>query len=286
MQVLDWEPLGSAPARALTETRLLLHHAVQPVAAVGRSLVPAAPDDSHTSLEWHRPSQSFVGQEAPGPRPWRAALRLHDLSLAVLADGGDEVARLALAGRTMSETLAWLGDRARDLGAPPDRLSLVAPYKLPEHAVGAGAGFAPPDDTSLVELARWFADGDLLLRGVASGWAGAAPVRVWPHHFDVGSVLPVRTAEGGEAATLAIGLSPGDDGIAEPYFYVTPWPLPEPLPDLPSGGRWHREGWTGAVLTGSEVVAAGGGAAQAVSAGAFLTGAVEVLRGRLETRGH
>ncbi len=276
MQVLDWKPLGGAPARALTETRLLLHHAVQLVAAVGRSLVPAVLDDGHTSLEWDRSSESLVGQEVPGIIRWRAALRPRDLSLAVLGDNG-ETDRLALAGRTMSEAFAWLGDRARDLGAAPGRLSLEAPYSLPAHAVGSGALFALPDDTSLVELAHWFADGDLLLRGVASGWVGAAPVRVWPHHFDVGSVLPVSTAKGGEATTLGIGLSPGDEGIAEPYLYVTPWPLPEPLPDLPSGGRWHREGWTGAVLTGSEVVAAGAAEAQAESARAFLTGSVEVL---------
>jgi hypothetical protein len=280
MQVLDWEPLGGAPALALTETRLVLHHAVQLVAAVGRSLVPAAPDDGHTSLEWDRSSESVVGQEVLGTLRWRAALRPRDLSLAVLADDG-EIARLVLAGRTKSEALAWLGERARDLGASPDPLSLEAPYSLPAHEVDSGALFALPDATSLVELARWFADGDLLLRGVASAWVGAAPVRVWPHHFDVGSVLPVGPPTG---ATLGIGLSPGDEGIAEPYLYVTPWPVPEPLPELPAGRLWHREGWTGALLTGSEVVAAGPGEAQAALAKAFLTGAVAVLRAALEAR--
>ncbi len=96
MKVLVWEALGSVAPRGLAETRLVLHHAVQLVAAVGRSLVPARPDDGHTSLEWHRTSRSFVGEEVPGPRPWRAALRPDDLSLAVLAEGG-EFGRLTLA---------------------------------------------------------------------------------------------------------------------------------------------------------------------------------------------
>lgn len=54
-------------------------------------------------------------------------------------------------------------------------------------------------------------------------------------------------------------------------------PADEP-PELPAGGRWHREGWTGALLTGSEIVATGGGAAQVAEASSFLSGTVELLR--------
>jgi hypothetical protein len=287
MEIPGWEPLGSVPARQLTEARRLLHHAAQLVAAVGRSLVPARPDDGHTSLDWHRPSSSFAGRDAPGSRPWRASLRPADLSLAVLAEG-EEVGRLALAGRTRREAFAWLADRARALGAPDERLGLDPPYALPPHAVLSGAAFAAPADGSLVELARWFADADALLRGAADGWIGAAPVRVWPHHFDIGSVLPLGPPSGEDAPQIGVGVSPGDDEIAEPYVYVTPWPAPsvdESLPGLPAGGRWHREGWTGAVLTGTEVVGAGEGPAQSAAAHAFLKGAVDVLRARHEKRG-
>ena len=158
MKVLVWEALGSVAPRGLSETRLVLHHAVQLVAAVGRTLVPARPDDGHTSLEWHRTSRSFLGEEVPGPRPWRAALRPEDLSLAVLAEG-DEFGRLTLAGRTLDEGFAWLLGQARDLGTAADRLTLKAPYTLPPHALGARAVFAAPGDGSLIELSHWFADG-------------------------------------------------------------------------------------------------------------------------------
>jgi hypothetical protein len=280
MDSFAWEPLGTVAPRGLTEARLLVHHAVQLVAAVGRSLVPAREDDGHTSLVWRALRRRFAGQQVPGPRPWWAALQPEDLSLAVLADG-KEVSRLALAGRTKSEAFAWLVEQARALGAPAEKLSLSAPYELPAHSVGTGATFSVPGDGSLAELRRWFANADPLLGGVADGWAGSAPVRIWPHHFDIGSVLPLRPARSeGDAATLGVGLSPGDDAIAEPYLYVTPWPVPEPLPALPAGGRWHREGFTGAVLTGSEVVAAGDGAAQAAAATAFLTDTTAILQTR------
>ena len=220
-----------------------------------------------------------------GPRPWRAALRPEDLSLAVFA-GGTEVDRLALEGRTRAAAFAWLATAARNLGGPAASPSPAAPYVIPGHEVETGVPFAGPPDGSLAELTRWFADGDALLRSVAAEWPGAAPVRLWPHHFDVGSVLPLEGGLGHEDPSIGVGLSPGDDGIAEPYLYVTPWPPPpaESLPALPAGGRWHLEGWTGAVLTGSEIVAAGGADAQAALAAGFLRGAVEALRARHQRR--
>jgi hypothetical protein len=276
MRVVVWEALGAAPPLTLAPERLVLHHAAQLVAAVGRSLVPPRPDDGHTSLEWV--AGALVGQEVAGPRPWAAALRPSDLSLVVVA-AGVEAGRLALAVRTRDEAFEWLRGIAEGLGVPSGRLKFDAPYKIPDHPIAAGAPFPAPTRNT-AELARWFADGSALLRGIASQQPDAAPVRVWPHHFDAGSVLPLGAPYRGESPSIGIGLSPGDEGIAEPYFYATLWPGPDPdsLPPLPAGGRWQREGWTGAVLTGSEIVAAGDGAGQAAAASAFLTSAIEVLR--------
>lgn len=265
----------------------MLHHAVQLVGAVGRCLVPPAPDDGHTSLEWLASARCLAGQAVPGKRPWRAALHLEDLTLAILARSGI-TAEVALAGLTRLEAFGWLLHVAEDLGAAVERLTLDAPYEIAEHAVGSGAPFPAAGGPAPEELARWYADADALLRATTRAWPGAAPVRVWPHHFDVGSVLPLSSARGEHDPSIGIGLSPGDEGIAEPYLYVTPWPPPaagESLPDLPAGGRWHREGWTGALLTGSEVVAAGGGEAQAACASGFLAGAIGVLRSRLVRQG-
>jgi hypothetical protein len=42
----------------------------------------------------------------------------------------------------------------------------------------------------------------------------------------------------------------GDESIAEPYFYVTAYPLPDALPqvELPSGATWKSGNFNGAVL--------------------------------------
>ena len=79
---------------------------------------------------------------------------------------------------------------------------------------------------------------------------------------------------------MGAGFAPGDESYAEPYFYVTPWPYPDVAELLPlsGGGRWHTEGWVGAVLTSTELVGLGDAAAQRRGAGDFLTEAVEASR--------
>ena len=49
---------------------------------------------------------------------------------------------------------------------------------------------------------------------------------------------------------MNFGFVLGDAGISEPYFYVTAYPTPDGLGDvpLPAGAQWRTEGFTGAVL--------------------------------------
>ena len=51
-------------------------------------------------------------------------------------------------------------------------------------------------------------------------------------------------------SSMNFGFTFGDEGIPEPYFYITAYPLPDALPDhtLPPGTYWHNEGFSGAVL--------------------------------------
>jgi len=144
---------------------------------------------------------------------------------------------------------------------------------MPAHAVAEGAAFRADLAPDFQELARYYADGSLLLAEVAAGHAGASAVRTWPHHFDIGLLLSL----GGDRS-VGVGLSPGDETYAEPYVYVNAYPAPEDaeLPDLPLGG-WQTEDFFAAVLTATELLA-GGEAGQATRARQFLAAAVEKAR--------
>jgi hypothetical protein len=93
-----------------------------------------------------------------------------------------------------------------------------------------------------------------------------SPVQLWPHHFDLavvwfsGRLVPgVDPAEEENAdEQMNFGFSTGDEGLPEPYFYITAYPLPDGLLDtpLPADASWHTSGFTGAVLKYESLVGA------------------------------
>jgi len=278
-----WRPLGSIDPGDLVEGRLMLHHAAQLVTAPGRSLLDPRPDDSQTAFEWREDLQALVGEVVPGESPWRAALRPADLTLLVLDEAKDSAEALLLAGRNLEAGFAWLRERARERGADAARLSREVPYRIPSHPVAKGAAFPPAPLPEFAELARFYSNASRLFDALAPGVAGLSAVRCWPHHFDLGAIVTLEPDRGDDSPTLGFGLSPGDDAVAEPYWYVNLWPRPEPrpdpLPELVEGARWNTLGWLGAVLTGTALVAAAGGAAeQEAKAGDYLNGALAAAR--------
>ncbi len=79
----------------------------------------------------------------------------------------------------------------------------------------------------------------------------APPVRCWPHHFDLDTLVTVAPGR-----TCGVGFSPGDDYYDEPYFYVSLFPAPDAatLPRLGSIGHWHTKNFTAAVATARRIV--------------------------------
>jgi hypothetical protein len=74
----------------------------------------------------------------------------------------------------------------------------------------------------------------------------ASPVRLWPEHFDI--AIELGSEPRGVRANY--GLSPGDEGHEEPYLYVGPWSA------AVDGDLWNGNGFAGAELSYSELLAA------------------------------
>jgi len=250
-----WRSLGATPPGELGETRLQAHWAAQLLAAAGHSWVDRRPDHSNTSLRWSASLGGLIGEPFAIGGTMQCGLRMADLTWVLLDQGEEIIARTAAAGRSLDDALEWLRNavaerHGSDLG-PLTRPS----YEMPDDAIGRGAAFAAPRTDFSGELTRWYDNTQDLLAPFATGNEDALPVRCWPHHFDLATILyltPGDQRTGGPQ--VGIGLSPGDENHDEPYLYVTPWPHPEArseLPPLPAG-FWRPDGFFGAVLPGSE----------------------------------
>jgi hypothetical protein len=238
MAETPWQALDP-DAAGLPEARLVLHHAVQLVAAVGQSLGPREPDDSQQALRLAGPRAWTGAAVGGGLRAWLDPLTLE---LSLRDAGSRPLGSLPLGGRTLGEGLAFLAPLLAQQGQPGGMLAFPRhPPDFPRHPLGDGARFTAGDEGAREQLARLFAGTRELLAELAGP---AAPVLLWPHHFDLGCSLPLGPL------TLGLGVSPGDGPAGRPYWYATPWPHPplDALPPLDGGGRWHREGWVGAEL--------------------------------------
>lgn len=296
-----WERLGTLDPKGLTDARLQLHHAVQLIVSAAISYLPPRDDDSHTSLEW-APHLGVLSIQPLGSDGLRFGVRVTDLTLVSLqdqrampdTDGHDRGSPVGaerflgvgstftLVGRTNVEALAWLSEELQRTGRETRRLTTRSHYEIPPHDVVRGAPYrASP---GYAELARYYHDGWLAATQARVGEAGWEPVRCWPHHFDIASLLTLPEVPGLPARTVGVGLSPGDEWYAEPYLYVSPrpQPLPELLPPL-SHGHWHTTGWTGAALLGSRFPAIASPNEQQNRATAFIVEGVAACRRMLDS---
>ena len=275
----NWTKLGAVPPDSLSGARLQAHYASQILAAVGKCLLKPRADDSHTAVQWLDRLQALVGDEIPGGL--RVGLRLRDLRLLLLTKDGNELASHSLTGRTLKGGIQWLTEQLADETGTKDRPVIVRPdYEMPQSDL-EGSGKFDPDAAALGELARWFANADRALQFVAAREREALQVRCWPHHFDVATLLNLDPYEPAEKArTIGVGMSPGDGSYRQPYFYVTPWPYPKTadLPGLTGGGVWHRDGWTGAILSGAKLTSANTAERQVDTLTEFLGSALTACR--------
>ena len=277
---MAWQELGAVAPKELAGVRAQAHWAAQTISAAGETFVAHEEDTSHTAMQWDAGLEALVGLALPGRERLRIALRVRDLTLLLVDASPRAQASQPLAGRTLAEAYAWASDAVRVATRGRLARTLVHPgYELPPHALGEGGRFEV-DPAALAELARWYANADGELRELVARTPGAGPVLCWPHHFDIAALVAVETAPDGSATkTIGVGLAPGDEFVAEPYWYVNHAPESEGerLPPLAAGG-WFTDGWNGAILRADELIAAGGAAAQRARLRAYLASAVEASR--------
>jgi hypothetical protein len=205
-----WRTVGEIDPRKLVEARTQLHWAVQPVMAFADCALEHVSDDSQANLGWRDDLEALVGRQRPDGLS--AGLRIPDMTLMVFDEEGAIAESVSLEGQTIDSAVSWLEEVvAARSGGPLERPIRLRDYEMPEHPVAEGAAFVLDDSPAFAELARWFANGNLVLKELTSSNRGWAEVRCWPHHLDLGTIISLESSgDASSGRSIGVGLSPGD----------------------------------------------------------------------------
>lgn len=262
----------------LGAARDLAHALVQPLTRAARANLPQRADDSHSNLARSVEHQAFLTHPLGKGADCLVGLTLHPLSLFLTRDAA-RVAELPLEGKALSDVGAWLDGHLKQHGLIASA-DITLPYDLPNAVAGIEQVPIAPLP-GLAPLAAWYSLASGALGAVATDLAaikpGPSPVRCWPHHFDIATYIALEAGDPETARGIGVGMSPGDETNDQPYFYVNPWPMPDPatLPAEISPGYWHKAGFVGSVVTAEAITDL-----QSIEADmrSFLSGSISACR--------
>jgi hypothetical protein len=274
----NWHAVKGVDRGALSEARLQAHYAVQWLARTARAYVTTRPGDHHTNLGWDEALEGFTTHALP--RGTVLGLNISRLRL-VLSDGAGvaQSDAIDLVGCRDAAIREWLRQHLGARGLNAAALDIPAPYQMPDHPIGHGAPYGPAGLAgALAELVAWYENATQILGEIRQRIVGrgidAPPVRCWPHHFDLDSLIALGSQA--DERTVGIGFCPGDDYYDQPYFYVSchPPPAVAALPLLPPVGHWHTHHFTAAVAVADRIVAT---ADPRAATEAFVRAATDIL---------
>lgn len=277
----NWQPLTHTKTTDLNKAATQLHHAAQFVAIFGNSLLPKASDDSQSSMVWLPKLKALAGQEVNLKRRIRMALLYESFELQLINENEEALGVFPLSGQTKTTAISFVRTQARSFGKKADDIQPISHFELPKHGLDEGAPFHMTDPGHFQELARYRHNAQLALTEIAGQYEYATPAATWPHHFDTGSVIPVKFDDQSKPTkTVGIGMAPADKMAGEFYYYVNHWQKDgkvdyKTLPSLPAGAEWHTKDWKGAILKMSEVLKKQTAAGQAEMVESFLRSAID-----------
>lgn len=253
----NWKTLTLSFNDDLNDALQQQHHASQFIALVGRHLIPQQPDDSNTNMQYLLDKELLVGNALANGM--RLALQLSDLTLYIIDKDSKHKSEISLAGKIMEQVFEEVKQSFAEFGVDTTNLKYKLHYEMPSHNLLDGASFTIKEKKLYQENAAYRHNAELILNEIASGFRDTDSVRVWPHHFDTGTFIPLAHNDKGELSqSIGIGWSIPDSMVNEPYYYLSFW-SEQPVESfevlLPlDAGKWITTGWNGGVLTQSEIL--------------------------------
>lgn len=264
---LMWKQLNDVGKDRLLAARGQLHQAVQLLTAVGISYIPAKDDDSHTAMLWDSQQNEFISQGFGPKDSFQLCLNPRNLCCRIIYRD-ETLLSLKLHGKLLTQVASDIQFFLADQGLSDKAFTLKRHFELPDYPDRSQQAFDSSDQAAFGLLGDAYANAYPCLESIVKSERGVSAIRTWPHHFDMAILLSLP-----DDKSIGIGMSPGDDSYAVPYYYVNIWPYPseEQIKDHTLRyGSWHTQGWTGMVLPLDEILNQNEASSQALIVKTFL----------------
>ncbi len=272
--MMDSRVFSTAPGQ-LEAARELSHAAVQWPSRAARANLASVADDSHSNLGWDEASYSLLTHPLDPRQRFQLGFSFKSFAMVWCEDGAVKDS-LALVQSSEQEAQDWCDTMLATAGLQRTGGANM-PYLLEPVDYRDFEGASSPAE--LEALGAWYSVAQSTLDALVHTFSGTvvsvAPVRCWPHHYDLATLFALEAGDPQAARSIGVGLSPGDDNYPEPYFYCTPWPIPAAFPAPPPPMHWHTEGFTSLVCQASRLD-------ESIDLTELLTSAVRTALGSLE----
>ncbi|MEO0469839.1 MAG: hypothetical protein AAF206_09485 [Bacteroidota bacterium] len=283
---LDWTRLSADDAYGLNHSTTQMHWAAQFLSMAGKCFLPHQADDSHTNMAWSVEDQRFLTHPIQSTQ---LVLHPQSFSLGILGPNGNLRNQQPLAGLTLEQGVEWVKSNLHHQGLDTADYRIDLHYNLPDHPLLHGDHFAKISYEDGGVFAKVRSLGHLVMQAYADLFSHATPVRTWPHHFDIGTYIPLGfDAEGETNLSITLGLAIADPYSDAYYFYVNHWARDQEiqygqLPSLAEGGHWNQQDFVGAILPLSFALKPGDKVSQIQRIQSFMNSAIEASIGFLSS---
>ncbi|MFC2123445.1 hypothetical protein ACFLU5_01440 [Bacteroidota bacterium] len=253
----NWQFIPPQDLDKLNFTGTVLHQIAQLVTMFGNSYLQHEENDSHNNLGWDYSTNSLISHHHIIPDVYMS-FNLDRFCLNIVTKNSQEHVLIEY------NTIAQCIDKCRVLldqaGFNGDDYRSINHFEISSHPYGEDEVIKNPDQEILIIWSNLWSNSFDLFTRIQKVFSGASEVRIWPHHFDVGLLLPLDQDKNGNLKkSLGLGLAIEDSMINEPYYYLSYWSSDDVVLNIPvkleCGGfmplpdSWHGYAMPLSILT-------------------------------------
>lgn len=217
-----------------------LHWALQVIASVGPTYLPAQRNNSHTALFWDERGWIISPNIKPS-RSFEVALDIANLQLHFLghanAPQGKPSSSFSLRGHTLEAAYEWLEAELQTyLNHNFEHIKRVSelPWTLPNHPLNRGALFSY-QESIFKQCEQYLESAYAQLHYLHQQYhANANPVSLSAHDFVLSTLLHEADRE------IVAGFTFAEKALSEPHFFLQSTQVPTQKPVL-SHGQWLND---------------------------------------------